>query len=196
MYSIGNYINLHITYYQMIDKKLIFPGEEVPDLAVETFKSSIWSLKSSKIVNFCLIVVYRGLHCPICSNYLQEFQNNIENFDLLGTNIIAISTDNLERAKKSVENWNLNKLHIGYGLSQKTAVSWGLYLSKGIFNPSASVKEPEMFVEPGIFLVDANFKLYFSNIQSMPFTRPPVNELLSGIKFALDKDYPARGTLK
>jgi hypothetical protein len=32
-------------------------------------------------------------------------------------------------------------------------------------------------------------------VQSMPFTRPPLDELLMGISYARSHGYPARGTL-
>jgi Peroxiredoxin len=177
-------------------KNLTFPGSKTPEMIVNSIKLTEWKLSISDPENFDLIIIYRGLHCPICSKYLQEFDKNFDEFLKLGTNLIAISTDTEERAIKSFKDWKLEKLNLGYNLDQKTAIEWGLYLSKGIPNPSLTIAEPEFFVEPGIFLVDADKRLYFSNIQSMPFTRPPVRELLSGVKFAIDKKYPARGTLK
>ena len=35
--------------------------------------------------------------------------------------------------------------------------------------------------------------LYFVTVQSMPFARPPFEEILSAIDFVVAKDYPARG---
>ena len=180
----------------MKDKKLVFAGSKTPEMFVNSVKLKEWRLSLSSPENFDLIIIYRGLHCPICCKYLQEFDQNFDEFQKLGTNLIAISTDNEERAFKSSIDWQLEKLNLGYNLDPKTATDWGLFLSKGMKNPSVTTPEPEIFVEPGIFIVDTDKRLYFSNIQSMPFTRPPVRELLSGIKFAIDKKYPARGTLK
>ena len=45
------------------------------------------------------------------------------------------------------------------------------------------------------FLVKPNGTLHFAVVQNAPFTRPDLDDLLSGISFTLDKDYPTRGTL-
>ncbi len=180
----------------MTNKKMIFPGSKTPELKVNSIKINNWSLSSAKPQNFTLIIIYRGLHCPICCDYLKEFDDKIEKFNNLGTDLIAISTDDESRAIKSYKNWGLENINIGFNLKPEKAIEWGLFLSKGIANPSLTISEPKIFVEPGLFLVDPDMKLYLSNIQSMPFTRPPVSQLLTGIKFAIDKDYPARGSLK
>ncbi|PPR78316.1 MAG: hypothetical protein CFH01_01072 [Alphaproteobacteria bacterium MarineAlpha2_Bin1] len=180
----------------MIKKQLIFPGSKTPELQVNSVKIENWTLSLSKPKNFTLIIIYRGFHCPICCEYLKEFDEKIDKFSNLGTNLIAISTDNKNRAIKSYSEWGLKSINIGFNLTPEKALEWGLFLSRGIPNSSLKIAEPEIFVEPGLFLVDSNMKLYLSNIQSMPFTRPPVSELLTGIRFAIDKNYPARGTLK
>ena len=38
-------------------------------------------------------------------------------------------------------------------------------------------------------------RLCSASIQSMPFTRPPLDQLLQGVDYALENDYPARGEL-
>ena len=38
-------------------------------------------------------------------------------------------------------------------------------------------------------------EIFMVEVQSAPFTRPPLDQLVQGLKFALDKDYPARGDL-
>ena len=68
------------------------------------------------------------------------------------------------------------------------AKTWGLYFSKAI-----SDSEPELFSEPGLFLIKNDHSLYFSSIQTMPFARPKVEDLIKAIQFIKDKDYPARG---
>ena len=53
--------------------------------------------------------------------------------------------------------------------------------------------EPEKFSEPGLFLVKPDGTLYAAFIQTMPFARPPLDQLLGAIDFIKEKDYPARG---
>tara|TARA_Y100000590_G_scaffold467644_1_gene647236 strand:- start:796 stop:1341 length:546 start_codon:yes stop_codon:yes gene_type:complete len=173
----------------------IIPRKSAPSLIVQTTQGKTWELKTSSAKNFTMIIIYRGLHCPICANYLKKFDQNLEKFSELGVKTIAISTDNYERAKQSHKNWGLKELLIGYDLSVDMARAWGLYISSGIINPSAAVTEPEKFVEPGLFLIKSDNTVYMSQTQSMPFTRPSVDEILGGIKFAIENKYPARGEL-
>jgi len=67
--------------------------------------------------------------------------------------------------------------------------SFGLYISTGI-----SDKEPDTFSAPGLMLVRPEGRLYMMSIQSVPFTRPPLDQLLMGIDYVLKNGYPTRGT--
>ena len=91
-------------------------------------------------------------------------------------------------AKKTVESWDIDKLNIAYGLLTEDARKWDLYISEGIND-----KEPEVFFEPGLFLIKPDNTVYAASIQSMPFARPNFDEVLKAIDFVLDKNYPARG---
>lgn len=97
--------------------------------------------------------------------------------------------DTEKRAKKAGEEWNIPNLPVAYNLSQEQAKSYGLYLSKAI-----SDKEPEVFSEPGMFLIKPDGTLYFSSVQNAPFTRPAMSDLINAIDFIKKEDYPARGT--
>ena len=50
----------------------LVPRQRVPDLVVPIVGGSTWSLAEQTPQQFTLIVVYRGLHCPICSHYLAD----------------------------------------------------------------------------------------------------------------------------
>jgi hypothetical protein len=95
-----------------------------------------------------------------------------------------------ERAEQAKSDWGLAQLDLAHDLPEQTARDYGLYISGAI-----SDKEPERFSEPGLFLVNPDGTLYFAAVQSMPFTRPPLDELLMGISYARSHGYPARGTL-
>ena len=73
-------------------------------------------------------------------------------------------------------------------MNEKKAREWGLYISEGI-----SKKEPEIFSEPGLFLIDNEGVLFFSSVQTMTFARPGTKDVINAIKFIQNKDYPARG---
>jgi len=152
-----------------------------------------WSLSDQQPQNFTLIVVYRGLHCPICRPYLSELNRSLEEFVKRGVSVIALSSDTQERADQTKEEWGLFDLALGYGMEIDTARDWGLYISSSRGKTSTGVMEPDLFSEPGLFLVRPDGTLYAASYQTMPFARPHFKELLTALDFIISKDYPARG---
>ena len=73
-------------------------------------------------------------------------------------------------------------------LSEDSAREWGLNLSKAI-NDS----EPDLFSEPGIFVLDDDGSLFWSSTATMPFGRPALDDIMAGLRYAQEHDYPARG---
>ena len=53
--------------------------------------------------------------------------------------------------------------------------------------------EPARFNEPGLFVLDDDGALFWSSIATMPFGRPALDDVLAGLRFAQEHDYPARG---
>ena len=169
------------------------PRTKSPELEVETLDAGQWRLSEQSPENFTMIVAYRGLHCPICRGYIAELDRNLEEFGKRGVEVIAVSTDTLERAAQTKDEWKLRNLRIGYGLSIPKAREWGLYISSSRGKTSAGVVEPDQFNEPGVFLIKPDQTLYASSVATMPFARPHFKEILAAIDFIVEKDYPARG---
>lgn len=167
---------------------MIKPRTQTPKLSLPLINGTQWELKNQTSDGFTMIVFYRGLHCPVCKRYLEELKTKLTDFGERDVNVIAVSMDTEEKAKKTAEEWDIASLPIGYELSKESAKKWGLYLSEGIKDT-----EPELFSEPGLFLVKSDGSLYCSSVQTMPFARPPFGELLKAIDFIKEKDYPARG---
>ena len=179
----------------MTDIQPVLPRTQAPDLNVPTVGGGSWKLADSRPQNFTLVVFYRGLHCPICRKQLSDLQNKLAEFDKRGVKVIAISSDNAERAAKTAEDWKLDKLCLGYGLGLETARQWGLYISAGRGKTSIGIEEPALFSEPGLFLIKPDNSVYFASVQTMPFARPHFDDILGAIDFVLAKDYPARGEI-
>ena len=55
------------------------------------------------------------------------------------------------------------------------------------------MEEPPLFSEPGLFLIRPDGTLYFGTVQTMPFARPTIPEIMGAIDFVIEKKYPARG---
>ena len=49
------------------------------------------------------------------------------------------------------------------------------------------------FNEPGLFLIATHVSVYYESLLSMPVGRPRPYDLLGGIDFWYENDYPARG---
>ena len=169
----------------------LLPTQTVPDFTVRLIDGGQFQLSQRLGDNFTLLLFYRGAHCPICKIQVRELQRKLNDFAKRGVTVVAISMDNKARAQQSMEEWEIGELLVGYGLTEDTARQLDLYISSG--RPGS--EEPRIFSEPAMLLVKPNRSLYFASIQSMPFTRPPLDQLLQGIDYALDHDYPARGAL-
>jgi alkyl hydroperoxide reductase subunit AhpC len=167
---------------------MLKPQSNVPELSVKTVGGPDWTLSEQSPENFTFVFFYRGLHCPICRKYLNSIDAKLDELSSLGIGAIAISSDTEERARKSKESWKIGNLPVGYGVPIEEARSWGLYVSKGI-----KPDEPEIFSEPGLFVVRPGGELYAASIQTMPFTRPGIDELIAGFRYIVANDYPGRG---
>jgi peroxiredoxin len=171
----------------------LLPRTKVPTLSVKTVSGETWTLAERKPERFALVVFYRGLHCPICRGYLGELAKLAPEFKARGVEVVAISSDDEERARRAVTEWQLGDLTVGHGLDLSAAREWGLFISSSRGKTSAGIEEPAQFSEPGVFLVRADGTLYWSAIQTMQFARPHFRELLSAVDFVIPRDYPARG---
>tara|TARA_B100001063_G_C16636096_1_gene488362 strand:+ start:382 stop:897 length:516 start_codon:yes stop_codon:yes gene_type:complete len=168
--------------------KNVKPRKEVPELIVKTTKGLKWNLRDNEPKNFTMVIFYRGIHCPVCKKYLEELNTKVEDFKDKGVNIICVSSNNEELAQKTIEEWDIENLNIGYDFSIDDGRKWDLFVSEGIKDA-----EPDVFLEPALFLIRPDNTLYSASIQSMPFARPKFDDLLKSISFVLKEDYPARG---
>jgi hypothetical protein len=169
------------------------PRQLVPDLSLPLAGGGSWRLSDQKPKHFTMLTFYRGMHCSVCRDYLGKLQSMHAAFHSRGVTPIAISMDDTYRACSTEVGWELRDLCLGYGLTLQQARGWGLYVSRGTGLSSQGIEEPPMFVEPALFLVRPDRTLYYASLQSMPFGRPCLEEMLSGIEKAVARDYPARG---
>lgn len=171
----------------------LMPRVAVPPLDLPLVGGGNWSMAEQNPENFTLVVFYRGRHCPICSMYLADLNRKAADFVERGVSIVAASTDGEDRAADAKSEWKLENLKIAYDLSIKEAREWGLYISAGRGKTSIGIEEPDLFSEPGVFLIRPDQTLYYGATQTMPFARPGFADLLKAVEFAVEKNYPARG---
>ena len=166
----------------------IKPRQPAPPLEAKLLDGSTWRLGAAKPAAFDMVVVYRGLHCPVCKTYLGDLEAKLPEFAKRGVNVIAISSDTQERAQKAKDEWGLKDLQVGCELSIPRAREWDLFVSTAIRDG-----EPPEFVEPGLFLVKPDGSLFFASRGSAPWGRPPLDQMLRGIDIATERKMPARG---
>lgn len=177
----------------MADLHPLVPRQPVPALRLPLAGGGAFDLAAERPETFTLLVFFRGLHCPICKTQLTDLESKLADFARRGVGVVAISSDDAERGERTRADWGLSELRVAYGLSLEAARAWGLYLSKGRGVTSIGVEEPALFSEPALYLVRPDGTLYFGSVQTMPFARPRLADVLGALDFVLAKDYPARG---
>lgn len=163
------------------------PRQQTPELTVRLTDGTAWSLTDAHPRSFTMVLFYRGKHCPVCRAQLSEINRRLDELAERGVDAIAISGDSQEVAAKTVEEWGLDKLKVGYGLDEDTMRRFGLFVSAGHDG------EPALFNEPGLFLIDPDGVVYYEALTSMPWGRPRLDDIVNGIDFVVKANYPARG---
>ena len=149
--------------------------QSAPEMAFPLLDGGTWTLSERKPESLTMVVAYRGVHCPMCRNYLQELNGKMGEFKQRGVDSVAVSGDGKKRAEMARKDWELSSVPIAYGLSMEKARELELPISTSRGKTSIGIEEPEKFSEPGLFLVK------------------PDDQLLKAIDFIKEKDYPARG---
>ena len=166
------------------------PGHMAPALALPTLTGD-YDLARDAGENGTLIVFYRGLHCPLCIKQLGELNARRWEFADRKVTLLAVSADPEGNTRETIEKADAHDLTVAHSLPLKDArEDWGLAISTA--RPDS--QEPERFSEPGIFYIRPDGTVWASWTQTTPFGRPPIDGLLRGIDFAIDKGYPPRGT--
>lgn len=172
---------------------MLLPRQKTPNLSVPVLDGAAFDLATESSERGVVICFYRGLHCPLCANYLIEFEKKVADFAERGVTTIAISSDGEERTRQMAEKINASSLRMGYDLPLSVAKEWGLYISTSRGKTSIGIEEPALFSEPGLFMVTPEQTLYYGSVQTMPFVRPHFSELVGALDFAIANNYPARG---
>lgn len=105
------------------------PRQPVPALNIPLVGGGRYVLGATPPTTFDMVVFYRGLHCPICAKYLMELERLMPEFEKRGVQVVAVSSDNAERAQAMADKIKAEHLRVGYDLKLQTARQWGLYIS-------------------------------------------------------------------
>lgn len=172
---------------QKLNAASVFPELEVPRLGGGSL--SLGRPRSG--MDWQLVVVYRGKHCPMCTTYLDELNELLPQFHDLGVDVAAVSADPENKAQDQMGRVN-PAFPVGYGITTEQMHELGLYVS----DPRSSEETDRPFAEPGVFVVNADGQLQVTDISNAPFTRPDLKTLLGGLRFIRnpENNYPIRGT--
>ena len=136
-----------------------------------------------------MVVVYRGLHCPLCKTYLAQLQEMEAQFAAIGVQVVIVSGDPEHKARSMADEQALT-MPVGYGLSVAQMQALGLYIS----DPRGPQETDRPFPEPGLFVINGDGLIHMLDVSNAPFLRPDLGGTLSGITFIRKNNYPIRGT--
>ncbi len=169
----------------------VIPGDTMPAIDARLVGGGRWALAREKPQKLSLLAFYRGIFCPICRVWLGELDRLVPEFERRGVSVIALTCDKKEGAEKAVAEWGLKNLRVGYRLDVEDARRAGLYISEGRgLNLVTNAKEPMLFAEPALLLVRPEGELYAAWIQSTPYARVHIAEVLTAVDKFTAKNLP------
>jgi peroxiredoxin len=166
------------------------PGATFPEFKVLDTEGNSQSLVAPKEAeHWTMLVVYRGVHCPICSKYLTQLQEMRSQFQEIKVDIVAVSADSVEQLNTKLDDVSV-EFPVYAGLTKEQMKTLGLYVSQ----PTSDAETDHDFPEPGLFIINGDNKVQVLEIANSPFVRPDLNMLVSGLGYTRKNDYPIRGT--
>jgi len=169
-------------------------GQIFPEIIVNKFGGG--EINLSKIpsnFDWRMVVVYRGKHCPFCTEYLAELNELLDGFNAVGIDVVALSADSEDRVKMQIPELSL-KFPIGYGLSIEQMKTLGLYIT----TPRSEAESDRPFAEPGFFIINEKKQTQIIDISNIAFGRPELKTMLRGLIHIRkpENNYPIRGTFE
>ena len=181
-----------ITFYYQVDfvpmSQKLKAGSPMPEIILPTVDGGETKIGGAKD-QWQMIIIYRGLHCPICKSYTAKIDALKDRFDELDTDILFVSGDNAEKAKTFADEVGLN-FPVAYDLSIDQMRQLGLYMSE-----PRPTETDRPFPEPGLFVSNENGQVHIVDISNAPFVRPDPELIIRGITHIKKNHYPIRGTL-
>ncbi|WP_199609108.1 redoxin domain-containing protein [Flocculibacter collagenilyticus] len=134
-------------------------GADFPEIEAKLLNGDIKNLPQPEHgLDWKMIVVYRGQHCPLCTRYLNQLQDVKQKLAETGVDLIAISGDSKEQLESHLARLDTN-FPIAYGLTIKQMKMLGLYIS----DPRSPKETDHPFPEPGLFAARCDFSYTLSS---------------------------------
>lgn len=105
-----------------LDNGVRFPAIEAPAVG-----GGMVSLPDDVAGHWAVVLFYRGHWCPFCRAQLSAFQRSLGRLDELGVRVVALSVDNAEQARETVDRGRLT-FPVAYGVDpDDVADRYGAY---------------------------------------------------------------------
>ncbi|QBG36888.1 peroxiredoxin-like family protein [Litorilituus sediminis] len=169
-------------------------GSYFPNIEAKLLNGDVKTLSTPENgLDWQMVVVYRGQHCPLCTKYLNQLESAKSLLAQTGVDLIAVSGDSKEQLASHMERLDVS-FPIAYGLTVEQMQKLGLYIS----DPRSPQETDHPFAEPGLFVVNRDGKVQVVDISNNPFVRPELQSLISGLGWIRnpDNNYPIRGMHK
>ena len=147
-----------------------------------------WTLHGESTAQLHLISFFRGAFCGYCTRFMQQLNGLHAEFAELGIDLAGVSVDSKDIANAWREDNGIDKISIGYGLSQEQIEACELFASR------ITRGGTEMyFAEPALWLVKPDGELYLNIQSSISCGRPDLESLIGGLKRLAAEGYTLRG---
>ncbi|MBE1299894.1 MAG: redoxin domain-containing protein [Alteromonadaceae bacterium] len=169
----------------------IHAGAKFPEMEVTLLNGEVKNLATPENgMDWKMVVVYRGRHCPLCTRYLNQLQDVTLALKGVGVDLIAVSGDSKEQLESHLEQLNVD-FPLAYGLTVEQMEELGVYIS----DPRSPQETDHPFAEPGLFVINEHGTVQVVDLSNNPFVRPEIGALVNGIAWIRDpnNNYPIRG---
>lgn len=146
-------------------------GESAPDFSLPNALGKMVSLYNSLKSGLVVLKFYRGEWCPICNLDLREMQHYLDQFQKLGTKVIAISPQKPDDALTAVEKNELG-FEVLSDADQQVIKAYNLQFDPGedyhkrrdlsTLNGDGSITLPV----PATFIIDQDFTIIGAHVEA------------------------------
>ncbi|GAA78527.1 thioredoxin peroxidase [Pseudoalteromonas sp. BSi20495] len=125
----------------------------------------------------------------MCTKQLNALAKMTQDFKDIGVEVVAVSGDSHAQLEAHFEKLDVN-FPLYYNLTLEQMTELGLYISE----PRSNTETDHPFAEPAIIVLNEQNQVQVLDKSNSPFSRPDMQQLLSGIQYTRENDYPIRGT--
>lgn len=176
-----------MSYTKKIAAGSPFPSITLTDLSGESHTLG----RPREGATWQMVLIYRGRHCPKCTQYLNQIETYKDKLADIGIDLIAASGDSKAQLEEHMSHLSVS-FPLTYGLTEAQMKQLGLYISV----PRSEKEADHNFAEPGMFVVNEQGSIQAIDLSNNPFIRPDIETLVGGLAWIRNPDnkYPIRGT--